>query len=343
MKVNKVFLSVCAFLIFSLACNDLQAHSKKLQNVQTPEDMKRLGWFSAMSEMAQKREKPAGEIPKILHFIWLGPAPFPASSIAHVKGWIDEHSGWKVRFWTDLGQSAPDDRMEVRVFDKFPLEEFKEFYYKCDNYGERSQILRYAVLISEGGVYVDHDVVCIKAMDSLQRAYDFFCGMEPLGPTVLSSSVNPSPHLLASTAQHPILKATKKWLMAEWDRLETQYPGADPSSVYNRTQHRTFRALSVGIKEACARVGRKDVVFPPDYFSLSQEKGALFAFHQHRGSWYKKQEGGDLKSARLLSEAQRELTRTLRLCLVLTALNMGIGVFLMTKLFPLRRWKGTKA
>jgi mannosyltransferase OCH1-like enzyme len=340
--INKAILFVCALLVFSLACNDLKAHSEKLQNVQTPEDMKRLGWFSAMFEMAQKREKPAGEIPKILHFIWLGPSPFPASSIAHVKGWIDKHSGWKVEFWTDLGQNAPDDRMEMRVFDKFPLEELKEFYYKCDNYGERSQILRYAVLINEGGVYVDHDVVCIKAIDPLQGAYDFFCGMEPLGPTVLSSSVNPSPHLLASTAQHPILKATRKWLVAEWDRLQMQYPGVDSSSVYNRTQRRTFRALWVGIKEAYARAGRKDVVFPPDYFSLSQEKSALFASHQHRGSWYKKQESGDLKSARLLSEAQQELTRTLRLCLVLTAVNMSIGVFLIAKFFRLQR-SGRKA
>ncbi len=315
----------------------LQRGGGDLKYLQTPEDMRRLGLFSAMYDMAEKREKPSGEIPQILHFIWLGPKPFPQSSVANVKKWIDNHPGWKVRFWTDLGQSAPDDRMEVRAFDKFPLDEFKDLYYRCDNFGERSQLLRYAVLLSEGGVYIDHDTVCIKSMETLREAHDFFCGMEPLGPTILSSSVNPSPHLLASTAQHPILKASKKWLIDQWDRLELQYPGTDPSSIFNRVQRRGFRSLSIGIKEAYARSGRKDVIFPPDYFSLPDKKNALFASHQHRGSWYKKETDTQLKMARLLSEVKQEFNRTYWLCMALTVANIALGVFLTLKL--LRRQK----
>ncbi|MBS0604827.1 MAG: hypothetical protein JSS60_07305 [Verrucomicrobia bacterium] len=330
-----LFLPCCVFA--SEFKKHLERSGGDLCYLQTPEDSKRLGLFSALFDMAEKREKPAGEIPRILHFVWLGPKPFPQISVANIQGWIDNHPGWKIRFWTDLGQNAPDDRMEVRAFDKFPLDELKEPYYRSDNFGERSQILRYAILLSEGGVYVDHDVACLQPIGSLLVANDFFCGMEPLGPTVLSSSVNPSPHLIASTAQHPILKSAKNWLLGQWDRLDPQFPGTDPASIHNRVQHRTFRALSVGIKEAYARAGRKDVVFPPDYFSLSDRKKALYAIHKHEGSWYKMEDPGQLKTHRLLREVKEEFSRTYWMGLSLAALNIGLGVFLVARL--IRRQK----
>jgi len=283
--------------------------------------------------MAEKREKPAGEIPKILHYIWLGPKPFPEKSVVFVKGWIDRHPGWTVRFWTDLGQAAPDDRMEVRVFEQFPLEDLKEIYYRCDNFGERSELLRYAVLISEGGIYLDHDLVCLKEIGPLREGYDFFCGMELLGKTILSSSVNPSPHLIGSTAQHPILKSARQWLIKEWDRLDGEFPGSDPTAVYNRVQHRGFRALGMGIKESPARSGRKDVVFPPDYFSLSDKKGALYAVHAHQGSWYKPDEGADSKVQRLLKEVKNGSESTFSWMLVLALVNGGLAAFLIYRFF----------
>lgn len=305
--------------------------------LMTWEDKKRIGQFSALFEMAQKRELPANSIPKTLHFIWLGPQPFPKELIPDVKQWIDLHRGWKIKFWTDLGHAAPDDRMEISVFDGFPLNELKECYFRSENVGERSEILRYAILLNEGGVYVDSDMQCIKSLDSLQENYDFFCGLDVLGPSILSSSVNPSPHLLAATAQHPVLIAAKKWIASEWDRLEEQYPGTDPSAVYNRVQHRTFRALSIGYKEAHCRAGRKDVVFPPDYFSLSKRKNALFATHQHRGSWYKKESGAELKIQSLFDEVSSGVQNTFLLALGLTAANIALGAFVWLQVARLKK------
>ncbi len=323
---------ILLFLPYCIFASTFKDHLEKehLKFIQTNEDNKRLGFYSALFDMAAKREKPAGEIPKILHFIWLGPDPFPKSSIANINGWIDHHPGWKVRFWTDQGQSAPDDRMEVRVFDMFPLEELKEMYFRSDNFGERSQLLRYAILMSEGGIYIDHDVTCLKSIELLANNNDFFCGMETLGTTVLSSSVNASPHLIASTAQHPILKSSKKWLLNEWDRLEAEYPGTDPALVFHRVQHRTFRALSIGIRQACAKSGRKDVVFPPNYFSLSNPKNALYTAHAHAGSWHQKKDVTELKAQRLLAEVMEESTQAYWMSLLLAAINGALGVVIAT-------------
>jgi hypothetical protein len=314
----------------------LERAGEGLQYIRTPEDRKLLGFFSALYDMAEKRVIPIGSIPKTLHFIWLGPKPFPSRSVNKVKRWIDLHPGWKVKFWTDLGKTAPDDRMEVYSFDLFPLYELKECYYRSDNFGERSEILRYATLLNEGGIYVDHDMYCLRALDPLQETHDFFCGLDPLGQSVLSSSVNPSPHLLAATTQHPILKASKKWLIREWDALETQYPGSDPSAVYNRVKHRSFRALGMGVKEAHNRSGRKDAVFPPDFFSLSDHNKAIYAVHQHKGSWYKQETATDRKTAKLFKEIKQEFSNTFALIASLTFVNAGLSALLV---YPLLRMK----
>src|ERR1700722_17815102 len=162
-------LLLLLFVPICLWAGKFDEHLKKgggdVQYVKTPEDRKLLGFFSALYDMAEKREKPAGSIPKTLHFVWLGPAPFPKDSISRVKKWIDRHPGWKIKFWTDLGQTAPDDRMEISSFEMFPLQELKEYYYRSDNFGERSEILRYAILLNEGGIYIDHDVQCLKPLD----------------------------------------------------------------------------------------------------------------------------------------------------------------------------------
>ncbi|MBI2811178.1 MAG: hypothetical protein HYX67_10165 [Candidatus Melainabacteria bacterium] len=310
-----LFLPVCLF------AGEFDDHLKKgggdAKYLQNPEDKKRMGFFSSLFEMTQKREKPMGAIPKTLHFIWLGTSPFPEASVKNLRGWIDRHPGWKVKFWTDVGQSAPDDRMEVRTLDAFPLQELKECYFHSDNFGERSEILRYTVLLSEGGVYVDHDVRCIKAIDTMQESHDFFCGLEPLDTTILSSTVNPSPHLIGASQGHPILFTAKKWLKSEWDRLETEYTGSEPADVYNRVQHRTFSALSVGVRQSHSRAGRKDVVCPPDYFSLASSRNAIYAVHSHAATWHKDQK-----------ERKREFYKTV---IVLAGLSVACGVFWLVR------------
>ena len=151
-------------------------------------------------------------------------------------------------------------------------------------------------------------------------------------PALPSSSVNPSPHMIATTARHPILEAAKQWIISKWDTLESQYPGSDPSSIYNRVKHRGFRALSVGIQEAYARAGRKDVVFPPNYFSLAKTKNALFAVHGQLGTWYKKTNANETKTNRLLKEIKQEFSYTYWMGLFLATINICLGIFSL-KLF----------
>ena len=334
MKLFFFFLFVPVVSLFSGSFEEhLLKEGEELRYVQTQEDKKRLEHYAAMFEMGVEKQNPMGAIPKTLHFIWLGPKPFPQESVKNLRGWIDLHPGWRVKFWTDQERDLPDSLVEQSFFSDFPLKDLKECYYHSDNFGERSEVLRYAILLDEGGVYVDHDVECLKPIDPLQSSHDFFCGMEPFSSSVLSSSVNPSPHLIGAVSGHPILEATKGWLKKEWDRLEGQYPGTDVISVFNRTQHRAFCALGMGIGQGQNREGRKDVVFPPDYFSSQERELAEYAVHHHLGTWHVMESESELKVRRLLTETVGDVNHLSLLVVGLILVNVAVGGVFFYKLF----------
>ena len=77
------------------------------------------------------------------------------------ESWHRHHPGWEMRLWTD------SDLPELR---------FPEAMERGRNPGERSDLLRYEVLVRFGGVYVDTDMECLRSIDSLIEGVDAFAG-----------------------------------------------------------------------------------------------------------------------------------------------------------------------
>ncbi len=88
-------------------------------------------------------------IPRIIHQIWLGPLEPPAKAM---QTWVKLHPAWEYRLWTE--KNIPQLKNQ-KAFDA------------SDNYPQKSDILRYELLANMGGVYVDADEYCIKAIDQL--------------------------------------------------------------------------------------------------------------------------------------------------------------------------------
>ncbi|MES2121717.1 MAG: glycosyltransferase [Chlamydiota bacterium] len=324
-----LWVTILASTVFA----DSFLDESSLQYVQTEEDFRKLGLFSAMYQMAEKQPEQEGAIPKTLHFIWLGPAPFPAASAARLQGWIAQHPQWKVKLWMDEGSDLVVQGVERKGSTDFPLGALEKCYYASDNFGERSMLVRYAILLSEGGIYIDHDMRCLKPLDPLLKKCDFLCGMEPPASSILSSSVYASPHLLGAVPAHAVLQTAVKWLQKEWDRLEGQYPGSEPSEIYNRVLHRAYRALDIAIKSAHHRSGSRDVVFPPDYFSLQDSKRAQFAVHEHLGSWYRQSSAEEIKVQSLLERAIDKASGTFQLAIALTLINICAALLFFSQHF----------
>jgi hypothetical protein len=257
--------------------------------VQTPEDFENLHFFK---EIYNKNfplmtiKSALFRIPKVIHFIWIGPKPFPRESIENVRSWIARHPDWSCKFWTDRMRVLPHPKMQLCLIQDLKFLKLYDCYKKSDNYGEKSDILRYEILYQEGGIYVDHDVKCFKSFEPLNRAYDLYCGMEMPYKTCLSSSVLPTNNIVAARPGHPILKRCMEWLAEKWDQIESDYPGKDRDSVINRTAHRTFLALGESFKLLADKDGNHDIAFPAFYFNAPDDKLAIYSRHLYEGTWF---------------------------------------------------------
>ncbi len=106
-------------------------------------------------------------IPPIIHQVWLGSPP-PEKYREWMTTWMNWH-GWAYRLWTD------DDVKCMELYNQ-------DLYDHADNYGEKSDILRFEILYEYGGMYVDVDFECINPaiFDELHCSWDFYIGFEPL-------------------------------------------------------------------------------------------------------------------------------------------------------------------
>jgi inositol phosphorylceramide mannosyltransferase catalytic subunit len=92
------------------------------------------------------------KIPTVIHRIWLGDEPMPSQYVRFGDSWADHHPGWEFRLWTDAD---------------LPSLAGLESLERCRNFGEASDVLRYAILNRYGGVYVDTDVECLRSLEPL--------------------------------------------------------------------------------------------------------------------------------------------------------------------------------
>ena len=112
-------------------------------------------------EKAARSKEPL--IPKIIHQIWIG-GEVPEKFLKLMQTWKTLHPDYEYKLWTD--QDIKD----------FPFENSAAFF-SAKNMGSKADILRYEILYRYGGVYVDCDFECIKPLDPLIYAHEFFAGI----------------------------------------------------------------------------------------------------------------------------------------------------------------------
>jgi hypothetical protein len=115
-------------------------------------------------------------IPKVFHWIWLGPAPMPESHRVWMQSWIRHHPGWEARVWTESDLPALVNQAE---------------FERATTWAQRSDIARYEILLGHGGVYLDTDVECMRNIEALTEGCHAFAGWEReglIGNAVLGAS-----------------------------------------------------------------------------------------------------------------------------------------------------------
>ena len=216
------------------------------------------------------------KVPKIIHQIWLGPKTPPAIFQTSQQSLKKHHPGWEYKLWTDA---------DIPSF----ILHNKKFYDLTNNYAEKADILRYELLYTFGGVYVDVDFLCFKPFDVLSQ-YNLWAALEPLD---CSHGTGINNAIIGSVPGHPILKHCIESVEQSW------YTGAN---IYQRVGPEHF-------KESFVKYAQEDLeniialpksfFYPLDYnqgmtylkkkMKFNSIKSVIrpesFAMHLWAGSW----------------------------------------------------------
>jgi len=298
--------------------------------IQTEEDRNNLAFYKTIYEDnigVIEKSHAQNKIPQVIHFIWLGPKRFPNESIENVRSWLAHHPRWKIKFWTDRKRPLPHPSMELCYVEDFSFSKLAPMFAASDNYGEKSDLLRYEILLAEGGVYADHDVKCMQNFDAFNKAYDFYSGLELPRHTPLSTTILLSNNLLGSRPGHIIFENMINWLATFWDQIEADYPGKDRDAVINRVAHRTFGVVGEMFKKYANEEGNIDMAFPAFYFNAPKEETALYSHHQYKGTWFENETDFERQVRKRLMMLSKKANKTLlALGIIASVMMMGFVV-----------------
>lgn len=244
------------------------------------------------------------KIPNVIHFIWLGPKPFPAESVENVRSWIAHHPDWEFKFWTDRQRLPPCAEMEVVYVQDFPFAFLQSCYESSQNYGEKSDVLRFEILYREGGLYVDHDASCLKSFDRLHAVYDFYCGLEAPHPPVVGLNITVGNGVIGARPEHPVIGKVLELIGQKWESIGHRYRGKDGFSRTQLVMQRTYIALTHALDEAVDKEGNADIVFPAAYFFAKKGIPSLYSKHFYANAW-----ADDGKNREFEKTTQRSLSK----------------------------------
>lgn len=231
------------------------------------------------------REDGPYKIPKIIHLIWLGPRPFPPASVQNVRTWLAYHPDWKVKFWTDRERLPPCNDMEVCNAEEFPFLFLRKCYRDSDNWGEKSDILRFEILYQEGGLYVDHDANCLQPFNGLHRGYDFYCGLESPHPPFAGRNITSGNGVIGSKPFHPVVGGVIELIGKDWESLGKKYRGRDGYSKTQLVMERTYIKLTESLLKRLSEDENIDIVFPAAFFFAKKGIYPLYSKHFFANAW----------------------------------------------------------
>lgn len=127
-------------------------------------------------------------IPKTFHQIWLG-EKIPERFVEWGKTWLKYNPQWQMKLWTE---------------ENLPRSKYDNILTKCSSLTQKSNILRYEILYSEGGFYLDTDFQCLKSVDRLISNLSAFTFAQDNNVMNLGAIASGA---VGATARHPFIKS----------------------------------------------------------------------------------------------------------------------------------------
>ena len=153
-------------------------------------------YINRIEGLPKPESMPFGGIPRIFHFIWLGTSELPSFGAEFIESWKRYHPGWALEFW--------DDTRAASFWSTTASCRTKECFESANNFGMKSDILRYELLYHLGGIYADIDYECLGSFDEIVLNCTFFAGRANV-PAFPSIEINNG--LIGCCAGHPLMNS----------------------------------------------------------------------------------------------------------------------------------------
>jgi mannosyltransferase OCH1-like enzyme len=157
-------------------------------------------------------------IPKLIHFIWLGDHPMHPLMTEWVATWERLHPGWEICLWGNRDGFRSEQNLlwcKFKAMNGHRLLRLKECHLdlvtRACHLSQRSNIWRYQIVQTYGGLYVDTDVEPILPIDTLLD------GKSAFAATYLHEPGHHACSFFGAVPGHP-------WTRALVDRLPEQDP-----------------------------------------------------------------------------------------------------------------------
>lgn len=294
-----------AFILFSLNCfsdNYLQeslnkdfctlsvGKDKKRWDtyLKTKEDHDQINRYISIYEKNKHRMLLNFEeyrIPKIIHFIWLGPKNFPISSIKNVRTWVKTHHDWEIIFWTDRKRPPPCSEMVVKYVQDFNFIKIKDDYEKATNWGEKSDILRYEILFQIGGVYLDHEASCVRSIDPLVKAYDFFAEVCAPYTKIDGMATSLANGVIGAKKNHPILRKALDYVTIKKEIADKKYPENTENDIRLRVINSSYISLTHAVNDMIDKDNNIDIVLPEVFLAGHVDQKPVFISQYCAATW----------------------------------------------------------
>lgn len=322
-------------------------HWKEKKNTRDSEDLAFYRNLYDKGRRSLSQPSQQTKIPKLIHFIWVGPKPFPEESKVNVRSWMTLNPGWTIYFWTDRNRECPVPGMELKLLQDFHFTSLEEEFHKSTNYGEKSDIWRFEILSQMGGLYLDHDVIGFQSLNALHEHFDFYVPLErPHSTAGMDQRIVPAICVIASKPGHPILQKAMLLVKSNWEAVDREF--ADQPNL--KVVHHTFKSFVHAVNQ---HLGEPDdfvlpaaSFFAQDLFSLDkikkwQKKGYILGQHDWAGKWldYDKKALAQKQEAKLKNEIKSKLDKVSRKIRFAKTTNLMLlaGNFILLLVFFIRR------
>ncbi|KAI6652892.1 hypothetical protein LOD99_4278 [Oopsacas minuta] len=153
-KGNFIILSIVILLLYTLITIYLTSHvgDKDYEEYMKSEYFKQIENTQGSSEISLY-----DQIPKVFHFIWVSSSldktrqsNLDVKILSNIQTCLDKHPDWSYKIWTDdmVRREYPVVSEQLLQFGKPAI---------------ISEILRFNILASYGGIYMDTDFICFRS------------------------------------------------------------------------------------------------------------------------------------------------------------------------------------